>query len=91
VDVDRERYNARLLAMVAFGQLNVLTVHAEVEGIVCAPLFDAFLRDAADRGVSFCPLRELVTAVETIPLSIRGGEVHGRDERVCLQSDGVPV
>jgi undecaprenyl phosphate-alpha-L-ara4FN deformylase len=90
--IDREHYNARLLALVAPGRLNVLTVHAEVEGIACAAMFASFLRDAADSGVSFCPLRELVPAVDAIPLgAIRGGEIPGRDGRVCLQADGMPA
>src|SRR5262249_53564742 len=87
--IDRERYNAHLLALAAPGRLNVLTIHAEVEGIACASLFESFLRDAADRGVSFCPLRALMTAPDTIPLgAIRGGRIPGRDGDVCLQVDG---
>jgi undecaprenyl phosphate-alpha-L-ara4FN deformylase len=90
--IDHENYNARLLALVAPGRLNVLAVHAEVEGIACAPLFESFLHDAADRGVSFCPLRELLPVVTTIPLgAIRGGHILGRDGRVCLQTDGMPA
>jgi UDP-4-amino-4-deoxy-L-arabinose-oxoglutarate aminotransferase len=65
----------------------LMTTAAHVEGAI-----GERTRLIADRGVSFCPLCELVTAVETISLgSIRGGEVHGRDGRVRLQSDGVPV
>jgi undecaprenyl phosphate-alpha-L-ara4FN deformylase len=85
--VNAASYNTRLLALVHSGRLNVLTIHAEVEGIACAPLFDDFLVRARAAGVSFCPLGQLLPAPEAIPLgTIRADELAGREGWVCLQA-----
>lgn len=55
-----QNYNDRLLDLVRENELNVLTVHAEVEGIVCAVLFDAFLAAGRGRGIEFVPLGRLL-------------------------------
>jgi undecaprenyl phosphate-alpha-L-ara4FN deformylase len=78
-------YNTRLLALVRADVLNVLTVHAEVEGIACAPLFDAFLREARAADVSFVPLRRLLPPSTTIRAgAICRGAIAGREGWVCL-------
>lgn len=53
-------YNDHLLALIQPDQLNVLTTHAEVEGIVCLDLFRDFLDLARQRQISFCPLGDLL-------------------------------
>jgi undecaprenyl phosphate-alpha-L-ara4FN deformylase len=53
-------YQDHLLSFFSEERLNVLTVHAEVEGIACAPMFDSFLKEAASRNIRFAPLIELV-------------------------------
>lgn len=40
----------------------VYCIHAEVEGISAAPLFDELLTGARQRGLQFCPLGELLPA-----------------------------
>lgn len=52
-------YNRRLLGLVDPRGLNVLTVHAEVEGLACADLFDDFLARCRDRDIALGPLGEL--------------------------------
>jgi undecaprenyl phosphate-alpha-L-ara4FN deformylase len=85
--VDAARYNTHLLALVNPARLNVLTIHAEVEGIACAPLFDDFLVQARAAGVSFCPLGQLLPAPEVIPAgAIRADEIAGREGWVCVQA-----
>ncbi len=54
-------YNATLLSLLRPGRLNVLTIHAEAEGGSCLPLFADFLRQAAEKGVAFTALGDLVT------------------------------
>jgi len=55
-------YNDRLLAQLRSEALNVLTIHAEVEGLACHELFRQFLAAAAARGWRLVPLRELLPA-----------------------------
>jgi undecaprenyl phosphate-alpha-L-ara4FN deformylase len=79
-------YNDWLLARIEPGAFNVLTVHAEVEGIACSELFDEFLRSCAARGIRPVPLRALLdaaTARETDTLAL--GPIAGRDGDVGWQ------
>ncbi len=43
--ITAENYNEHMLELIKPERLNVLTIHAEVEGIVCADMFDEFLTD----------------------------------------------
>jgi len=54
-----ETYNAHLLNLIQPGRFNVLTIHAEVEGILCLNLFDNFLSQAGKRGIGFSSLGEV--------------------------------
>jgi len=58
--VTESNYNERLLALCASDRLNVLTIHAEAEGIACFDMFDKFLKMAKAQGISFVPLGELL-------------------------------
>ena len=61
-------YNAALLAQLTPGALNVLTIHAEVEGILCHDMFRAFLADVLRRGWKVLPLGALLPAdLATLP------------------------
>jgi len=82
-----ENYNDHILSLIKPGSLNVLTIHAEVEGIVCLQIFDEFLCKAASKGISFSPLGDWVTS----PTNIECGEIQkqnlaGREGWVCFQS-----
>ena len=61
--VDDTNYNETVLALVKPGRLNVYTIHAEVEGIARADLFESFLKLAGERGIRFSPLGRLVEGV----------------------------
>jgi undecaprenyl phosphate-alpha-L-ara4FN deformylase len=74
-----DNYNERLLALVRPRELNVLTIHAEVEGGACADLFDRFLAACAERGVQPVPLCSLVDG----PRSGQDGGPRGRDDAVA--------
>jgi undecaprenyl phosphate-alpha-L-ara4FN deformylase len=72
-------YNERMLALIRPGQLNVLTVHAEVEGIVAAPMFDAFLNAGRARDLEFVPLGELLGPQDALPTdTIAQAPIEGR-------------
>jgi undecaprenyl phosphate-alpha-L-ara4FN deformylase len=84
--IDNANYNERLLAHARADALNVLAVHAEVEGIVCAELFDAFLATCRRRGIGLVPLRDLPELAG--PLAEDGiaqAPVAGREGDVCWQ------
>jgi undecaprenyl phosphate-alpha-L-ara4FN deformylase len=82
-------YNRHMLTLLKPHGLNVLTIHAEVEGIARASLFERFLKQAEASGVRFRPLGALVPkGVELAPGKVRKGEVPGRDGWVAVQDEG---
>lgn len=84
--ITNANYNETLLNMIQPGQLNVLTIHAEVEGIICADMFEEFLQQAHARGMRFVPLHKLLPPLTEIPPGkIRLGTLPGREGTMCLQ------
>jgi undecaprenyl phosphate-alpha-L-ara4FN deformylase len=84
--ITHENYNARLLARIRPGELNVLTVHAEVEGSARADLFRAFLAACAERDIRPVPLRALLDGVEAAREDgIAQAPIEGREGKVCWQ------
>jgi undecaprenyl phosphate-alpha-L-ara4FN deformylase len=81
-----ENYNERLLGMVRADRLNVLTIHAEVEGIVHADLFDEFLDECRRRSIEIVPLGTLLEAGTPIPQGvIVPGHIAGRAGTLAWQ------
>lgn len=79
-------YNELLLDRVRQDGLNVLTIHAEVEGIARRDLFDRFLALARARGVELLPLGRLVDDVDIEEESdLVRTEVRGRDGWISSQ------
>ncbi|MFH1156651.1 MAG: 4-deoxy-4-formamido-L-arabinose-phosphoundecaprenol deformylase [Pseudomonadota bacterium] len=81
-------YNEMLLGLIRPGQLNVLTIHAEVEGMICAGLFDAFLTLALARGIKPVPLGDLLPAGSSA-LDLAGivqREIPGREGVLAVQA-----
>lgn len=84
--VSNENYNNVLLDMIKKQQLNVLTIHAEVEGIVCSEMFNEFLTRAKKKHIQFVPLIKLLPELEDIPAGkIRLAPLGGREGRLCIQ------
>ena len=85
--ITNANYNDTLLDQIKPGQLNVLTIHAEVEGIICADMFDDFLTRAHARQLRFVPLCELLPQTDAIPTGkIKLGNLAGREGSMCLQA-----
>ena len=79
-------YNDYILSLMRPEKLNVLTVHAEVEGIICLEMFDRFLKMARSIGADFVPLKALLSSSQGIRLSkIIAKEISGRDGWVSCQ------
>ena len=82
-----ETYNEYLLEMIRPGRLNVLTIHAEVEGISCLHLFQDFLDKARQRGILFEPLGDILSQTKKIVgSSIHKSTLPGRDGWLSRQS-----
>jgi undecaprenyl phosphate-alpha-L-ara4FN deformylase len=82
-------YNGRLLALLKPHGLNVLTIHAEVEGIARQNLFEDFLNRAQAMAVRFRPLGTLLPETADIaPGKVGKGLVPGRDGWVAVQLEG---
>jgi len=82
-----ETYNDHLLDMIRPDQLNVLTIHAEVEGIGCLDLFQDFLLKAGERGIAFAPLGDVLAKAGKIEESdMDKGTLAGRDGWLACQA-----
>jgi len=86
--VTNDNYNRQLLDNILPGPLNVLTVHAEVEGIVCAGLFDAFLTECKTRDIQPVPLTRLL-GNGAPPDAVAEAPLDGREGNVCWQQSAL--
>jgi len=85
--VTNENYNDKLLEQLNPHGLNVLTIHAEVEGGIALSLFEQFVAGAMDRGYRFLPLGRLPELHREIPIGRMIAEtVSGREGWVAVQS-----
>ena len=81
-------YNEYILSQIRADTLNVLTIHAEAEGIVKIQMFREFLEMSQSRGISFVPLGQLLDDVEDIESgSIAAHEIPGRQGWVACQKN----
>lgn len=86
--INNENYNKYLLSLFRPDKLNVLTVHAEVEGIICEKIFDDFLLEAKSKDIIFVPLGNIQANYTSLkPAGIIAREIKGREGWVCCQSD----
>jgi len=78
------------LSLIKPDKLNVLCIHAEVEGIALNPLFTAFLEMAKERQIEFVALGQLLptdnTKIPTGKIDLK--PIKGREGNVCWQSTG---
>lgn len=80
-------YNSHIISLMKPGSLNVLTIHAEAEGIACLELFRDFLDKARDSGIELVPLSKLLENAGEIPCAeIRPCDLPGREGWLACQS-----
>jgi len=80
-------YNDYMLSLIRPKKLNVLTIHAEVEGISNLAMFQRFVKMAKTKGVSFVPLGIILN--DTIKIdraAIVSIKMAGRDGWVSCQA-----
>jgi len=84
--VDRENYNEYLISLMREESLNVLTIHAEVEGMSYLSLFQEFLQQLQVRGGHVVPLGELLPPTDQITTAIiERQRAKGREGWVSVQ------
>ncbi len=66
---------------------NVLTVHAEMEGMSKLNVFDKFLTMAKERNTEFFTLREYAKISKPVPCSIKTGTLTGRAGTLAVQEE----
>lgn len=89
--INRDNYNQHLLGLLRPGLLNVLTIHAEAEGLSCLELFADFLEQAVQRKVHFLALGDLLAACQNIPEApMLQRQIPGRDGWLSWQGPTLP-
>jgi undecaprenyl phosphate-alpha-L-ara4FN deformylase len=84
--VTHENYNEYLISLMRGESLNVLTIHAEVEGMSYLNLFQEFLQQLQVRGGHVVPLGELLPATDQITTAIiERQRAKGREGWVSVQ------
>ena len=89
--VTHDTYNDFLLSKLRHGDYNVLTIHAEVEGIIAAGIFDEFLGCATAQGFEFAPLSALLPADRSrLPgARVEATEISGREGWISTRTESV--
>ena len=86
--VSNGNYNQVLLDLFGPNKLNVLTIHAEVEGMACLDLFRLFLEEARLKKITFVPLGKLLEdAVQIDPAPIVRKTFPGREGWIACQGN----
>jgi undecaprenyl phosphate-alpha-L-ara4FN deformylase len=84
--VTDSNYNDYLLSLVDCQKLNVLAIHAEVEGIAYLEMFEQFLNMSISKGISFVPLSLLLSEYHsTESATIIRKEIPGRQGWISCQ------
>ncbi len=80
-------YNDFLFSRIRPEGLNILTIHAEVEGMVRRPLFASFIARAQALGITFVPLGRLLggrSAIGTAAIAAKA--FPGREGWISCQT-----
>lgn len=64
---------------------NVLTVHAEMEGLSKLHVFDSFLQKARGEGVEFITLRDVALTAGACRCAVKNGTIRGRAGTLAVQ------
>jgi len=85
--ISDENYNEHILSLIKPDKLNVLTVHAEVEGIACFGIFEKFISMAQSRGISIVPLKAFLSdSLQSDQSVMIKKEMPGREGWMALQA-----
>lgn len=91
--IDDSVYNVRLLEMFSPEKLNVLCIHAEVEGVAKHEMFMDFLEKAQERKIAFHRLDAVLQmqgGKDALgAASVRADALPGREGILCFQGDWI--
>jgi undecaprenyl phosphate-alpha-L-ara4FN deformylase len=78
--ISDENYNEYMLSLIKPNKLNVLTIHAEVEGIACLTMFEKFVTQAKSQGITFVPLKTFLAESKQFDQAVMvKKEIPGRE------------
>jgi undecaprenyl phosphate-alpha-L-ara4FN deformylase len=84
--ITADNYNEHIFSLIHSDQLNVLTIHAEAEGISCEKLFRDFLQKACDRQIRLLPLQKLLhKSTPPRPARVIRDNLQGREGWISCQ------
>jgi undecaprenyl phosphate-alpha-L-ara4FN deformylase len=84
--ISDENYNEYMLSLLRPDRLNVLTIHAEVEGIACLRRFEQFVEKALSQGHRLLPLGTVLPESGPIETArIQGATIPGREGWVACE------
>lgn len=85
--ITADNYNGHIISLMKPDRLNVLTIHAEAEGIACFDIFQDFLARCRNSEIELVPLSKLLENTGEIPgLEIRPCDMPGREGWIACQS-----
>jgi undecaprenyl phosphate-alpha-L-ara4FN deformylase len=85
--VNEENYNKTILGLCKPDQLNVYTIHAEVEGIGHLQQFEQMLVSAKQRNIQFMPLGALLRETNLLQCSVIQQAMPGREGWLAIQEN----
>ncbi len=88
--IESHNFNDYLLGLIKPGQLNVYTIHAEVEGIAMRAQFEQLLAAARARNIAFQPLSQLIDSPVTEAGVIKPLIIEGREGWLAVQESCTP-
>jgi undecaprenyl phosphate-alpha-L-ara4FN deformylase len=90
-NITNENYNHHIIELIKKNRdlKNVLTIHAEVEGIVCSEMFEQFLDMAKKEGISFVPIKDIIPKSINKTSKIILKEIEGREGSIACKSNDI--
>ncbi len=84
--IDNSNYNELILGKIKENQLNVISIHAEVEGIACKEMFEDFIIKALRENIKIVPLVQIYEMVKNNPQTqeLRIEEISGREGKLAV-------
>ena len=84
-DVTDENYNDYMVSLLNPDKLNILTIHAEVEGIIHLEMFSDFIKLAQEKGWQFVPLNDFMIGNKDFSSAkVLQKEIKGREGKIAV-------